>query len=75
MAAYADLIMVLGIILLALSFLVLVNTFSSQGRSFKRPIAMLVLGGGMMGYANASTPKGYSLEELPMLFVTVFTGG
>lgn len=74
MAAYTDLIMVLGIILIGLASIFLVNVFS-HGRSYKRVILMFILGGCMVAYANASRPKGYSLQELPMLFVTVFTGG
>ena len=74
MAEYADMFMVLGIILIGLASILLVNVFS-HGRSYKRVIVMLILGGCMVAYANSSRPKGYTLQELPMLFVTVFSDG
>ena len=73
MAAYTDLIMVLGVLILASAFPAAVGAFS---RSSPPRMAMLalVLGGGMIVYANFSTPGGYSVAEMPNLFVKVFTG-
>lgn len=73
MVAYADLIMVLGVSILALAFPAAVGAFS---RSAPPRAAMLALfaGGCMIVYANATRPGGYTAAEMPDLFVRVLTG-
>jgi len=73
MAAYTDLIMVLGVIVLGLSFPATVGAFS-RGAPPRAGMLALFAGGCMIVYANASRPGGYSVAEMPDLFMRVITG-
>lgn len=73
MAEYVDLIMVLGVIILALSFPAMVGAFS-RGAPPRAAMLALFAGGIMIVYANSSRPGGYSVAEMPQLFVKVITG-
>ena len=73
MAEYVDLIMVLGVIILALSFPAMVGAFS-RGAPPRAAMLALFAGGVMIVYANSSRPGGYSVAEMPQLFVKVITG-
>ncbi len=73
MAAYTDLIMVIGAVLMFLSFPSFVGAFS-RGAPPRAGILALFTGGAMVVYANASRPGGYSVAEMPDLFVKVLTG-
>jgi len=73
MAAYTDLIMVLGILILAAGFPAAVGAFSA-GRPPKLAIFAVVVGGVMILYANSTKPGGYRVEDMPQLFVKVITG-
>ncbi len=73
MAEYVDLIMVLGVVVLGLAFPTAVGAF---GRGEPPRAAMLAIfaGGCMVLYANSSRPGGYSVAEMPDIFIKVFTG-
>ena len=73
MVEYVDLIMVLGVCVLFLAFPAIVGAFS-RGAPPRAGILALVLGGVMILYANSSRPGGYSVAEMPQVFVRVFTG-
>ncbi|MGR3511294.1 MAG: hypothetical protein ACU0GG_00915 [Paracoccaceae bacterium] len=73
MAAYTDLIMCLGVVAIFLAFPSAVGAFS-RGAPPRGAILSLVIGGCMIVYANASRPGGYSVEEMPSLFLKVVTG-
>ncbi len=73
MAAYTDLIMVLGIIIMAAAFPAAVGAFSRSDPP-RLAILAVVVGGCMILYATAQTPGGYQIDQMPALFVRVFTG-
>lgn len=73
MAEYTDLIMVMGVVVLFLAFPAAVGAFS-RGAPPRAAMLSLFAGGVMVVYANASRPGGYSIEEMPNLFVKVLTG-
>jgi hypothetical protein len=73
MAAYTDLIMVLGVFVLFLAFPAAVGAFS-RGAPPRAAMLSLFAGGVMIVYANASRPGGYSVSEVPNLVVKVLTG-
>ena len=73
MAAYTDLILCLGVVILALAFPTAVGAFS-RGAPPRAAMLALFAGGCMIVYANASRPGGYTVAELPDLFVKVLTG-
>ncbi|MEM9425672.1 MAG: hypothetical protein AAGA06_03130 [Pseudomonadota bacterium] len=73
MAAYTDLIMCLGVLAVFLAFPAAVGSFS-RGAPPRAALLSLMIGGGMIVYANASRPGGYSAEEMPGLFMKVLTG-
>ena len=73
MAAYTDLIMCLGVLAIFLAFPAAVGSFS-RGAPPRGAILSLVVGGTMIVYANSSRPGGYSMEEMPSLFLRVISG-
>ena len=73
MAAYTDLIMVLGVVVLFLAFPSAVGAFS-RGAPPRAAMLALFGGGCMIVYANASRPGGYTVAEMPDLFMRVLTG-
>jgi hypothetical protein len=73
MAQYIDLIMVLGVIVLGLSFPAMVGAFS-RGAPPRAAMLALFAGGVMVLYANSSRPGGYSVADMPQVFVRVITG-
>ncbi len=73
MAAYTDLIMVLGVLVIAMAFPTAVGAFS-RGDPPRAAMLSLFAGGVMIVYANASRPGGYSVADLPDLFMRVITG-
>ena len=73
MAEYTDLIMVLGVVVLFLAFPAAVGAFS-RGAPPRAAMLSLFAGGAMIVYANASRPGGYSVAEMPTLFIKVLTG-
>ena len=73
MTQYIDLIMVLGVIVLGLSFPAMVGAFS-RGAPPRAAMLALFAGGVMVLYANSSRPGGYSVADMPQVFVRVITG-
>lgn len=73
MAAYTDLIMCLGVLSLLLAFPTIVGAFS-RGEPPRAAMLSLIAGAIMVVYANASRPGGYSVAELPDLFMKVISG-
>jgi hypothetical protein len=73
MAEYTDLIMCLGVVAIFLAFPAAVGSFS-RGAPPRMALLALFLGGGMIVYANSSRPGGYSVAEMPQLFLKVLAG-
>lgn len=73
MAEYTDLIMCIGVLALFMAFPAAVGSFS-RGAPPTMALLALALGGSMIVYANASRPGGYSVAEMPQLFLKVLTG-
>lgn len=73
MVEYADLILVMGIALLALAFPTMVGAFS-RGAPPRAAMLSLFAGGVLILYANSTRPGGYSVAEVPDVFVRLITG-
>lgn len=73
MVEYVDLILVVGLIVLALAFPAAVGAFS-RGDPPRAAMLAIFAGGCMALYANSSRPGGYSVAELPDVVIRVFTG-
>ena len=73
MAEYTDLIMVLGVIVFALAFPAAVGAFS-RGAPPRAAMLAIFAGGCMMVYANMSRPGGYTIAEMPDVFIRVISG-
>ena len=73
MVEYVDLIMVLGVVIFFLAFPAMVGAFS-RGAPPRAAILAIFAGGIMMLYANASRPGGYSVAEMPQVFMRVISG-
>jgi len=73
MVEYTDLIMCIGVVVLALAFPTMVGAFS-RGAPPRAAMLALFAGGCMILYANSSRPGGYSVAEMPDLFMRVLTG-
>jgi hypothetical protein len=67
----ADLSIVLGICLVALSLWPLLNGFT-EGRVPRVPALMILCGSVLVAYALQTQPTGYSFGELPQVFARVF---
>lgn len=66
----ADLLLFLGIIIGALAFPALINSFSA-GRSPRTAIVFGFVGGALIVAAIAMTPGGYEFQEIPGLMIDV----
>ena len=73
MVEYIDLIMVLGVCVFALAFHAMVGAFS-RGAPPRAAMLAIFAGGVMMVYANSMRPGGYSVAEMPQVFIKVITG-
>ncbi|MEQ9014698.1 MAG: hypothetical protein RID90_09630 [Marinovum algicola] len=73
MVEYIDLIMVMGVVVLALAFPAMVGAFS-RGAPPRAAMLAIFAGGAMIIYANSARPGGYSVAEMPQLFLKVITG-
>lgn len=73
MAEYVDLIFCVGVLVMFAAFPSAVGAFS-RGAPARMTLMFLFVGGGMIAYANASRPGGYSVAELPDVFMRVFAG-
>jgi hypothetical protein len=73
LALYNDLILVLGIGILALAFPSMVGSFS-RGQPPRVAMIAIMVGGGMIVYANGVKPGGYDFALLPQIVAGVFSG-
>ena len=73
MVEYVDLIMVLGVCVFGLAFPAMVGAFS-RGAPPRAAMLAIFAGGVMMVYANSQRPGGYSVAEMPDVFIKVITG-
>ena len=73
MAPYIDLIMCIGVVVLAMAFPAAVGAFS-RGSPPRAAMLALFTGGVLILYANSSRPGGYSVSEMPQIFVKVISG-
>lgn len=73
MAAYTDTFMILGVLIFALAFPAAVSAFS-RGSPPRAAIVAFMIGGVMMVFAHSSRPGGYSIDEIPGLFIGIFAG-
>ncbi|MDJ1015695.1 MAG: hypothetical protein QNJ35_04210 [Paracoccaceae bacterium] len=69
-----DVILVVGIVVLSLAFPAILGAFA-HGRPLRGAAFAVVVGGGLILYANAKNPVGYSIQEIPSLFMRVLSGG
>jgi hypothetical protein len=73
MAEYVDLILVIGVVVLGLAFPAMVGAFS-RGAPPRAAMLAIFAGGILIMYANSSRPGGYSIAEMPQVFLRVITG-
>ncbi|MGI9390893.1 MAG: hypothetical protein ACR2O1_12615 [Boseongicola sp.] len=73
MVEHTDTFMILGILVFAAAFPAAVGAFS-RGDPPRAAIIAFVIGGVMIVFAQTSRPGGYSIDEIPRLFMSVFTG-
>jgi hypothetical protein len=66
----SDLLLVLGVLAVVLSFVSAVNSFS-ESRPPRMAIIFFVVGAGMMAYAMSHMQGGASLSQIPQAFVRV----
>jgi hypothetical protein len=65
-----DLIFVIGIVVLVLSFPVIVGAYA-EGRPPRTAAIMILIGGGLVALAVWQRPGAYTLEGIPGTFVRV----
>ncbi|MFQ1701107.1 hypothetical protein ACJ5NV_10965 [Loktanella agnita] len=65
-----DLIFVIGLVIAAFAIPSLVSAFSDR-RWPKLAVLMLLIGGGLIGYAVSQNPDTYSVAVIPDVFVRV----
>lgn len=73
MVEHVDLILCLGVVILALAFPSMVGAFS-RGSPPRAAMIAILIGGAMIVYANSARPGGYSVAEMPQVFLKVITG-
>lgn len=66
----SDLILVIGLVLVALGIPALVSAFS-ESRSPRAAAAAFVLGGGLIAYAVMTNPGGYQIGDIPGVVMAV----
>ncbi len=66
----ADVLLVIGIILMILAFPTLLSSFSS-GAPLTRVMALVAIGGALIVGAFALKPGGYTFNEIPDVFARV----
>lgn len=65
-----DIYLVIGLIVLVFTIPSIVSSFS-EGRAPRIAAIMLLIGGGMVGYALTQKGGGYTIEDIPRAFVRV----
>jgi hypothetical protein len=68
-----DLFLVIGVVLLVFSLPAIVSAIS-DGRAPRAASVALVIGGGLLVLAINSKPNGYTINEVPDVFVRVIGG-
>lgn len=69
-----DLLIVLGTLSVLGACGLTVSAFSSSDRSFRPVILLLFLGFGCIVYATQTSPTGYTMADLPQIFLRTITG-
>ncbi len=67
----SDFLLVLGVVIAAIGFPALLNSFSS-GQSVRMAIALFVIGAALVVLAIGTHPGGYSFADVPRAFIRVF---
>ena len=67
-----DVMFVVGTVLVAMTLPALLTAYT-EGRVPRIPIAMLLAGGVLVGYALHEKPSGYSFAQIPSVFGRVFS--
>ena len=63
-----DLIFVLGVVIFALAIPAVINAFSTSGSTLKPAVALAVVGGSLIVFAQTQTTgDGYALTEIPSI--------
>lgn len=65
-----DLALVLGIVIAGFSIPAIVSAFSDS-RAPRAASLMVLLGGGLIAWALTTKPGGYTLEQIPGVFIKV----
>ena len=65
-----DLYFVLGIIIGAFSIPAILSAYT-EGRTPRAAAILVMIGGGLVALAIYSSPQGYTIEEVPDVFVRV----
>ncbi len=67
-----DIFFLLGLIIFALAFPAALSAFSSSNGSMRPVIACLLVGGGLIVFAMAQNPQGYSASDVPRIVMDLF---
>ncbi len=67
-----DLVLTVGIVLLALSLPSLLSAWV-EGRLSRLGTVLILVGSGMVGWAIYTQPKGYEFGEIPMIMLGVLS--
>ena len=67
-----DLVLTVGVVLLALSLPSLLSAWV-EGRLSRLGTLMIFVGGGLVGWAVYTQPKGYEFAEIPMVMLGVMS--
>ena len=73
MVEHVDLILVAGVVILALAFPAMVGAFS-RGAPPRAAMLAIFAGGVLIMYTNSIRPGGYSIAEMPQVFLRVISG-
>lgn len=65
-----DLALVLGIVISGFSIPAIVSAFS-DGRVPRAAALMIMIGGGLVAWAVTGKPAGYTMDQIPEVFVKV----
>lgn len=65
-----DLALVLGMVITGFSIPAIVSAFS-DGRAPRAAALMIMIGGGLLAWSLTGKPGGYTLEQIPGVFVKV----
>ncbi|MEP5153697.1 hypothetical protein [Planktotalea sp.] len=65
-----DLALVLGLVIAGFSIPAIVSAFS-DGRTPRAAALTIMIGGGLVAWALTGKPGGYTLEQIPEVFVKV----